>query len=336
MSVHDDAPTVGAAMDSLLAQEFSDFELLVADDGSTDGSGEIMARYEADRRVRLFRRANHGIVDSVNFLIDQVRAPLIARMDGDDISLPGRLAAQVAYMDAHPEVGALGTAFQEMDGAGRHLGQPVIKPEQHERLAVLAEHAQPICNPSAMIRTGLIRVLGGYRRAYRAAEDYDLFLRLSRVARLANLSEVLLLYRRSGEQVTARLNDEMGLNAVIAWAAHREVLCGRPDPTESLDRLPGVRDLEQLFAPELARVMRGRVAVTRRYRRDAMAGAQFDWLLDHVREGGAVPDGWRTIARLVSFGLPERAARLAAAMLFAQAPQRTPAASLASSLPPPA
>lgn len=318
MSVHDDAATVGAAIESILAQTFRDFEFLIVDDGSTDGSGAIIDAFAAaDPRIRAIHQPNRGLIASLNRLVADARGDLIARMDGDDISLAGRFAAQVAFLDAHPDHGVLGTNTNEIDEADRITRCTDLHPLDHAAVDAALRHRSPVAHSSVMMRTGVVRAVGGYRAAYRHCEDYDLWLRLSERTRIANLPDRLLLYRRSGGQVSVRHVVEQQTGAVIARLAHHERLAGRPDPTDGLDRLPSIAGLDALFGRSgVASEVRGSLARTIVYSREALRGGGLDLLIAHVAAGGARAGLWRTVARLIAFGDVARALRLAAALLL--------------------
>lgn len=318
MSVHDDARTVGAAIESILAQTFRDFEFLIVNDGSTDASGEIIDSYAAaDPRIRAIHQPNRGLIASLNRLVAETQGDLIARMDGDDISLPGRFAAQVAFLDAHPDHGVLGTNTNEIDEADRITLCTDLHPLDHAEVAAALRHRSPVAHSSVMMRAAVVRAAGGYRAAYRHCEDYDLWLRLSERTRIGNLPDRLLLYRRSTSQVSVRHVVEQQTGAAIARLAHRERLAGRPDPTEGLERLPPLTGLDALFGRSgMARQVRGELAQTIVYSREALRGGGVDLLIAHVATGGARAGLWRTVVRLIAFGDIARALRLAFALLF--------------------
>jgi glycosyltransferase involved in cell wall biosynthesis len=324
MSVHDNAATVSAAIESILAQTFGDFEFLIVDDGSRDGSGAIIDRFAAaDARVRAIHQPNAGLIASLNRLVAEARGDLIARMDGDDIALPERFARQVAFLDAHPDHGVVGTNTHEIDEADRVTECTDFHPLTHDGVLAALERGSPMAHSSVMMRTDVVRRAGGYRAAYRHCEDYDLWLRLSTQTRLANLPDRLLLYRRSTSQVSVRHVVEQQTGAEIARIAHRERLAGRADPTDGLDRLPPLDQLDALFGRAgVADEVRGMLARTIVYSREALRGGGVDLLVAHIAAGGARSGLWRTVARLLAFGEVARAARLAAALI---APRRAAA-----------
>jgi glycosyltransferase involved in cell wall biosynthesis len=197
MPVYDGERFLAEAVESILGQSFGDFEFLIFDDGSTDGSLEILAAYaRRDPRIRLELRAHRGLIATLNEGIELARAGLIARMDADDVALPGRLARQVDYMRDHPECVALGSCVLIVDPQGRPICE-FGRATAHAEIdaAHLSGLGGMLAHPAAMLRRSALMALGGYRSGFDHAEDRDLFLRLAELGCLANLPEVLLHYR---------------------------------------------------------------------------------------------------------------------------------------------
>lgn len=317
MSVHNDERFVAEAIESILAQSFSDFEFLIVDDGSTDRSGAIIDAFAAkDPRIRAIRQDNRGLIASLNRMLGEARAPLIARMDGDDIALPERFARQIAFLDAHPGHGVVGTNTHDLDEAGRVLVCDDFHPLDHDAIVAALKDGSPICHPSVMMRRDVVRAAGGYRAAYRHCEDYDLWLRLAPRTRLANLPDRLIHYRRSTGQVSNRHTVAQQTGAAIARIAADERGAGRADPTEGLVELPPIDSLDAFFGrPGVARAVRESIVRRIVYSRQAMRSEGFDILLMHIRSGGMRWGAWRTVPRLMLFGAPAAALRLALAML---------------------
>lgn len=317
MSVYNNEAYLADAIESVLAQSFGDFEFLIVNDGSTDRSGVIIDDHaRRDARIRPLHQANHGLIASLNRAIEEASAPLIARMDGDDISLSERFARQVAFLDAHPDYGVVGTNTHDMDEAGRLTECTDFHPLDHDAFLAVLANGSPLCHPSVMMRRDVVRQVGGYRAAYRHCEDYDLWLRLSQHTRLASIADRLFLYRRSPEQVSNRHVVSQQTGSEIARLAHRERLAGRPDPTDGLVQLPPIDGLDALFGRAgLARDVRARLARGIVYSRDALRGDGFEIVSAHVRAGGAHDGLWRTVARLVAFGDARHAMRLAMLLL---------------------
>lgn len=322
MAVYNNALYLAEAIESILAQTFTDFEFLIVDDGSTDGSGAIIDEYAAcDPRIRAIHQPNRGLVASLNRLIAETRAPLIARMDGDDVALPERFARQLAFLDANPDYGVVGTRTRDIDAAGRLSPALDAHPLDHASFLAVLETGPWLCHPSVMMRTDLVRAAGGYRAAFRHCEDYDLWLRLSATTRLCSLPDRLLHYRRTEGQVSVAHAEEQLTGAAIAYLAHGERAAGRPDPIGDAQRLPTLAALDGIFGRlGVARAVRTRIVPNLVYAAGVLKGPGFGLILDHVREGGGRAGLLRTVARLVKLGEPARALRLLVALL---APKRS-------------
>ena len=199
MSVYNGERFLAEAIDSVLAQTFTDFELLILDDGSSDSTPEIVAAYAVrDARIRPIVRENQGLIASLNQLLDESRAPLVARMDADDVCLPERFARQVAFLGSHPDYGVVGCWCTDINEQGvEHRLDGPEHPLTHEQfMRAIAANEPLLCHPAVMMRRDIVREVGGYHAAFRHCEDYDLWLRLASVTRLVNVGELLLRYRR--------------------------------------------------------------------------------------------------------------------------------------------
>jgi glycosyltransferase involved in cell wall biosynthesis len=184
------------AVGSILAQTFTDWELIAVNDGSTDGSEELLRRFQSDPRVRRLDRPHSGIVGTLNDGISQARGQFIARMDADDRSHPDRLRRQLEFMRQHPECVALGCRCMAIDPDGDPIAT-IRCPLEHEKIEAefLRGFGHAMVHPAVMFRREALNDIGGYRPEYQFVEDVDLFLRLAQHGRLANLEETLLDYR---------------------------------------------------------------------------------------------------------------------------------------------
>lgn len=197
MPVYNGERYLGQAIDSILAQTFTDFEFLILDDGSSDGSLAIIQSYASnDARIRVISRPNTGIVGALNEMIGKARGELIARMDADDVARPDRFEVQVRYLEQNPDCVLIGSRVLLIDSDGDPL-MVMPTPLSHEEIeeGLLNFGGQLIHHPSTMIRRRSLLEIGGYRPECREAEDLDLFLRLAEIGRIANLAEPLLNYR---------------------------------------------------------------------------------------------------------------------------------------------
>lgn len=229
MGVYNGERWLHEAVDSVLGQTLDDFELIVIDDGSTDSTAEILEAYR-DPRLRVTRQPQAGLTVSLNRLARQASAPLVARLDADDVALPERFARQVAFLDAHPEVGLLGTGCHDVDPAGRAL-RTYRPPEGDSEIRRALIRRNPFVHSSVMARRDALERAGFYDETLPVAQDYDLWVRLSRVTRMANLPEPLVLRRftpgmislaRDTERLRAELRIKRGAlrsGAYPAWCA---------------------------------------------------------------------------------------------------------------------
>ena len=197
LPVRDGAATLRPALRSLLAQTLERIEIVVVDDGSRDGSAEI-ALALGDPRVLVLRGgARQGLAARLNEGIDAARAPLVARMDADDLAFPERLARQAAHLDANPKVDLLGTRALIHDASGRATGVFPGEPT-HEAICATPWRGFRLCHPSWMGRREWF-VRWRYREhGTHRCEDQDLLLRSRLGSRFACLPDVLLGYRWDG------------------------------------------------------------------------------------------------------------------------------------------
>ncbi|MBI4341824.1 MAG: glycosyltransferase family 2 protein [Candidatus Omnitrophica bacterium] len=223
MAVHNGERYVGESLASLLCQSWAGFEAIVVDDGSTDGTAEILDRLsQSDRRIRVVRQDHRGLTPSLNRAVSLARGEYVARQDADDHSEPERLAQQLRFLDAHPAVAAVGTAGWVMDEEGDPVA-PLMAPTGSRRVAALLRQARatPI-HGSMMIRRSAVEAVGGYRDAFRASQDLDLWLRLSERFPIDNLPEGLYAWRLNSEGVYATRREEQLKYCGIALAFARE------------------------------------------------------------------------------------------------------------------
>jgi glycosyltransferase involved in cell wall biosynthesis len=206
LPVRDARETLRACLDSLAAQTLEEHEVVAVDDGSVDGSAELLEeRAQRDSRVRSLLGARRGLVSALNTGLAAVRAPLVARMDADDECLPARLALQKARLDADGAVHVLGCRVR-LAGARSEGLQGYVDWQNTllEHDAILRDRfvESPLVHPSVMMRTDALRALGGWRD-FPGPEDYDLWLRgFEAGLGFAKLAEPLLVWRDSPRRLT--------------------------------------------------------------------------------------------------------------------------------------
>jgi glycosyltransferase involved in cell wall biosynthesis len=219
------------AVESILAQTLESFELLIVDDGSTDGT-EAICRSFSDPRVRVLRyEKNAGVIFALNAGIDLITTKYVARMDADDVSLPDRLARQVAFLESRPDIAACGCWLVELvDGRLRD----VMRRPNGAYLRQTAWRPVPMYTPC--LKTEVLRELR-YRPEFVHAEDYDLQLRLCRGHRVDNVPAVLYRYRihQASDTHTYRLQQR-----AKSWRAFREHLPCIDVTLEDFETLTGV------------------------------------------------------------------------------------------------
>jgi glycosyltransferase involved in cell wall biosynthesis len=217
LPVHDGERFLREALDSVLGQTLGAVEVIVVDDGSTDGTSEVLAEHP-DPRLRVVQREHEGLVAALGAAVGEATSPFLARMDADDVSLPERLERQVGFLEANPSVGVVGCGVEVVDEAGRTEGTIALPPGDLDlRRRLLLRN--PFTHGSVVIRRSAFEQAGGYRPDYGANEDYDLWRRLARGWELAAVPEILYRYRRHEHATTVtdprrvaqreRLRDEL-------------------------------------------------------------------------------------------------------------------------------
>ena len=259
MPVRDGARWLGEAIASVQGQTLADFELIIVDDGSADDSPRIIeAKGRSDPRIRVVRQERLGLASALNRGLSESHGRLIARLDADDRAHPERLERQRRHLDDHPEIGLLGTWADRIDEEGLSRGalQPPTRPEQ---LAPLLARMNPFLHSSIMLRATVLQKVGFYRPAFEGAEDYDLWLRVSEVVKLANLPECLLQYRSHPASVTHRARARQLFSARLARRAAHARCSNAHDPTSELTAPPNWQATEAPASPiygDLVRLFR--------------------------------------------------------------------------------
>lgn len=198
MPVHNALPFLEECIKSILTQTLTDFEFVILDDASTDGSLELLRQWSLrDPRIRLHEtKKQFGLAASSNAVVAKARAPLVARMDADDIAHPARLLRQITIMNERPDVVLIGTLCNGIDARGR-----VVRPRDRWRL-LRRSNLSPFPHGSAMFRREVFDRVGGYDERTVGAEDQDLFLRMAACGRVLTLSDVLYSYRYHSSNAT--------------------------------------------------------------------------------------------------------------------------------------
>jgi glycosyltransferase involved in cell wall biosynthesis len=236
MAVHNAAPFIHESVSSILAQSYSNFELLVVDDGCTDESVAIIEAF-ADPRIRVVHNdRNLGLTRSLNRGLAESPAPLVARQDADDVCHRDRLALQVAYLQANPEIAVVGSWYRKIGATGDVLGEREL-PTEPVQLAWAMLFYCPLVHSAAMFRRADVAAVAGYDERFEYAQDYDLWSRLSRHRRLANLPQALVDYRQGSGTMTATVGASS--DEVLRIASRNIEELGVPLPTAAEHRVLG-------------------------------------------------------------------------------------------------
>jgi glycosyltransferase involved in cell wall biosynthesis len=213
---------------SVLLPVYNCRRYLAVDDGSTDDSGDILRRYAIqDTRVKLISRANAGIAVALNDAMAVAKGEFLARMDGDDISLPPRFEMQLRFLREHSDVVLLGSRVRLIDpfGVALYESSHKLTHEEIER-EMLDGVGWAVVHPAAMMRAAAVRAAGGYRAERVPTEDLDLFLRMSEIGKVANLPDILLEYRQHHASANHTRVEEQNRNkrAILSEAYARRGL----------------------------------------------------------------------------------------------------------------
>ena len=212
MSVYNSKKYLGEAIEGILNQSFTDFEFIIVNDGSTDGSLRIIQSYH-DGRIRLINnRTNIGLTKSLNKAIKQARGEYIARQDADDISLPNRFEEQISYFEQHTETALLGSSIYIIGGDGKIFGKRIVLANPSKSLV----KANQFSHGSTMFRRKIVRELGGYNELFRYGQDYDLWLRIAKYNEVKNLMRVLYKLRFHEGNIRALKGEESALYHLLA------------------------------------------------------------------------------------------------------------------------
>lgn len=230
------APEIKDALRSLSAQTFSDFEVLVIDDGSTDGTVEIVENC-GDDRVRLLRRNKSGIASALNHGIRESKGRYIARQDADDLSSPERLLRQYEIMEERDSLALLGTGtiIEYPDGTRRQR-HVIESPIRDDLLS-----GNRFIHGSTMMRADVVSELGGYDEVFEYTEDYDLWLRIAADHLIGNIDEPLYTLRIRNESVYGSV-----LRNVKLYGAYARMRA-KDESTPSLDKSVAEGDVEAVY-----------------------------------------------------------------------------------------
>jgi cellulose synthase/poly-beta-1,6-N-acetylglucosamine synthase-like glycosyltransferase len=272
LSVRNGGKDLPQALDTILKQSFSDFELIAINNGSTDGTREFLDQI-GDARVRVYHQEDKGLAAALNRGLSLAKGRYVARQDHDDLADPSRLGKQVAFLDAHPDHGLVGTRAEIWLG-DKPSGRFHDHPTENEILQFDLLFDNPFVHSSVMIRKSAIDHIGGYTTdpARQPPEDYELWSRIARQYRVANLAERLTVYRevpssmsRDGAQpFTQKLVTISSENLAYATGAsapqqiHIDIAALIHGANMRLSRKPDVRAMYAVIAEAGRKISGGR------------------------------------------------------------------------------
>jgi glycosyltransferase involved in cell wall biosynthesis len=201
MPVYNSEETIQEAVSSILEQSYTNFEFIIVDDGCSDRTVPLINELKDPRIKLLTNERNVGLTRSLNKAIAVSTGQFIARQDGDDVSLPGRLDKQIAFLKSHHDVAVLGTGRATLSSEGKRISN-ILYPEEPNHADFLQRNCIP--HGSIMTRREILDEVGGYNEDFIICEDYDLWLRISKTHRIMNLQEPLYGVRRHGNRTTVK------------------------------------------------------------------------------------------------------------------------------------
>ena len=208
MSVYNGAKFLAEAIDSILAQTFTDFEFIIINDASSDDSLQVINSYKDARIIVVQNTKNLGLTKSLNIGIAKAKGKYIARMDSDDISLPKRLEKQFGFMEEHLEFAFCGTRAKTINDVGKEISffKP---PTDSSKILALLLFKNCFFHSSLIIRTEKLSQVSGYNQNYKYAQDYRLYLELFKNKCYGtNLKEQLLVYRVLNSNISHKNSDK--------------------------------------------------------------------------------------------------------------------------------
>ena len=236
MPVFNGEALLRGAIDGILAQTLKDLELVVVDDGSTDGTRAVLASFDDPRLVRLGHDRNRGLIAALNTGLAATRGDYVARQDADDVSLPERLALQSDFLDAHADVSVVSSSwfFEPDPGAPPAMRRVETDPL---RIAWILLFSCPVAHASVMFRRDVVTNLGGYREGDLFVEDFGLWGRIARFSKIAALDRPLVVRRRTEGSITAMHGAEMAEAARRISLENLASMAGESVAAEDLDAL---------------------------------------------------------------------------------------------------
>ena len=201
-------------VESILTNSHTKFELIIINDGSKDNTHQIINSYE-DPRIKYFKKVNSGLIETLNYGLKKCSYPIVMRMDGDDIISHNKIENQLSYFKKNGSILA-GTSGYLIDSLGNKTA-PIDLPTKHnEILKSMLKMSPSLIHPSVMFYKDTVLKVGGYNSNFKHAEDFDLFLRLSKIGKISNMSERLIYLRKHENNISLLNAEEQIKNTIIS------------------------------------------------------------------------------------------------------------------------
>jgi len=237
MPIYNCEKYLGEAINSVLEQTYKDFEFIIVNDGSTDGTSKILSIYaKSDSRIKIVDQINSGIVVALNRGLSEAKGDWVFRMDGDDVALPTRFEAQVAAIKNNPSLVLLGGWCQMINQDGIPLKIHKYRQKHHELVHCLESSKAFFPHASACFPRKTVLEIGAYRERFRHSEDTDLWLRLSEIGEIACINEVVLKLRKHPDNISNLSSGQVQLiRSLAARICYLYRKRGLPDPSNMDD-----------------------------------------------------------------------------------------------------
>jgi len=291
MPVYNAEKYLREAIDSVLNQSFTDFELIAVDDGSTDSSLEILREYEqSDKRVRVVTQGNTGVAGARNRALSEVCAALVASLDADDIAENNWLKLLFEFMNKNPDCVVAGCRIVSMDEDGALISNEMQALSEDEIEEVLLRGRGGIVNSGCIMRIDAVRKAGGYDPDLPVGEDVDLFLKLGEMGRLANLPDRLLRVRRNFDSTCwVNVDEHVKCGEKIVRAAY--IRRGLPLEEIHISRPPAVTPYDEMV----------RWSMLACY--DGFMGTAWKYVWKVVKAKPMMVKSWKAMGRVVAYAV---------------------------------
>ena len=231
MSAFNSEEFISDSINSILNQEFKDFEFIIVNDGSTDNTLSIINKYQKiDNRIKVINQKNCGLTRSLNNAVSVANSNFIARIDADDISLPSRLSTQLKYLKSNSNLGFVFSSFNLIDKSGKKIQKKIISTNSYQVRSNLLNGINNIAHSSVMFRKDLFFEVGKYRNRFKKSQDIDLWIRMTDKYEFSNVAlEPLILIRNHDNQITRNENDIYKYISILSYLMRKN---SRQDPLD--------------------------------------------------------------------------------------------------------